>query len=203
MLEWIGWVTVLVTLLSPFFAVQASLKLGQKKEQRDRKFAVFRTLMLTRGTMLATEHVRALNEIEMEFHADPKARAILAAWRAYKDHLRLPKVQSEAEAAVWTSTRLERMVALLHSMAIYFKYDFDEAFIRNPTYQPDFYGKIEDQELQARALMLEVLKGDRLIGVGTIALPASSTTLALPKPTPTPQANETDQLKKQLDEPTK
>lgn len=70
---------VLATALSPLIAVQVTVGLGKRKEVRDRRIAVFHSLMVTRDAWLSTEHVRALNLIPIEFHGDKKAKAILEA----------------------------------------------------------------------------------------------------------------------------
>lgn len=200
LLAMLEWLMVAATLLSPFFAVQATIALGKRKEKRDRKLHVFHTLMLTRGTgMLAPEHVRALNMIDIEFHGDRRAKGILSAWRAYRDHLHLPRVTSEAEGLVWSAARTDRLVALLSAMARYFKSEFDEAFIRNVSYMPQLYGDLEDQTMETRKLLLEILRGERAVPI----LP-----VLLPTPTPSSASEQlkeqsVEQLRQGLDEPKK
>jgi hypothetical protein len=197
MLEWL---MVGATLLSPFFAVQATIALGKRKEKHDRKLHVFHTLLLTRGTgMLAPEHVRSLNMIDIEFHGDRKAKQILSAWRAYRDHLHLPRVQSDVEGAVWSASRTDRLVALLSAMAKYFKSDFDEAFIRNVSYMPQLYGDLEDQTMETRKLLLEVLRGERPVPILPILSPAPPVS-SVPEQL---KQQSVDQLKQQLDDPKK
>lgn len=157
------WLMILATVLSPFFAVQATIVLGRRKEKRDRRLATFHTLMVTRGTgQLTPEHVRALNTIDMEFHGDKRAMRIIEAWRVYRDHLHLPPVRSEAEAAVWHATRDSLLCDLLDAMAKYLGYrDLDKSLIRKGAYVPQHYGDLEAQAAESRRLLLDMLRGER------------------------------------------
>lgn len=190
--------SMVATLLSPFFAVQATMWLNESKEKRERKRALFHTLMLTRGHgTLTPEHVKALNSIDIEFHGDRKAKEIVSAWRAYQNHLYERRERSDAEAAVWRSTSGDRLCSLLVAMAKYFKYrDFDEALIRKTNYIPQYYEDLEVEGMEIRKLLLEILRGNRAVPIVPILL----------SPT-TEQADPPEQLseptKLQIDDPAK
>lgn len=66
-------------LLSPLIALRVSRRLDARREVRERKMKIFRTLMATRARRLSMEHVEALNMIDVEFserHGPEKAVAV-------------------------------------------------------------------------------------------------------------------------------
>ncbi|PKA68862.1 hypothetical protein ATI02_1664 [Pseudomonas baetica] len=74
------WLIILVTLLSPFFAVQATRYLDERNEIRGRKLSIFKTLMATRGYVISWGHVEALNRIDLEFmKSHKKEKAVVEA----------------------------------------------------------------------------------------------------------------------------
>ena len=62
-------ITILAVLLAPYFAVHIQWRIQRRKEKQDRKLWISRTLMATRATPLAVDHVQALNVIDVEFDA--------------------------------------------------------------------------------------------------------------------------------------
>lgn len=93
------WLIIGSTLVSPLLAVQAQKWIERARERSNRKQVIFETLMTTRGanSRLTPEHVRALNQIDLEFsgtsmfgfHRPPssKERSVLEAWKEYADTL--------------------------------------------------------------------------------------------------------------------
>jgi hypothetical protein len=147
------WANVIAVLLSPLFAVQVTVWLNDRatdrKDRLARKRHIFHTLMATRGSLggngqLSHEHVQALNTIDIEFHGDPKAKAILTKWKAYLDQLNTPPTTTdEAGWALWGSRREQLLVELLSALGTYLGYDFDETHLRRTSYFPQGYGDIE------------------------------------------------------------
>lgn len=60
-------VMIVAVVVAPIFAVQVQKWLEIFREQRGRKLWVFKTLMATRAENLSSEHVKALNMIDLEF----------------------------------------------------------------------------------------------------------------------------------------
>ena len=60
------WITLTAILVGPVFAILVSRRLEHLRDQRTRKMDVFRTLMRTRRTPIHTDHVGALNLVEIE-----------------------------------------------------------------------------------------------------------------------------------------
>ena len=76
-------------ILAPLIAVQVDKYLEKKRNKKERKLNVFKTLMATRGRVLDPRHVEALNMIDLEFNGE---KAVTVAWKAYLDHLaNMPK----------------------------------------------------------------------------------------------------------------
>ncbi len=151
-------IAVIAVLLSPLVALQISELLERAREKRQRRLYVFRTLMATRASALAPEHVQALNMIDIEFHGNSKkSKAVLNAWKAYLDHLGLPQTDS----AVWGAKREDLFVDLLYEMAQYLGYEFDKTHIRRTSYFPKGYGELESDQYELRKGILALLRGDR------------------------------------------
>jgi hypothetical protein len=154
------WLMIAVVLLGPLIAVQLTRYIDNKKEVRERKMVIFKTLMATRSYTISWDHVGALNRIDLEF--DKKKRnekAVIEAWKAYLDILGEKQVSPE----LWSDKRLESFVDLLHKMAVVLDYDFDKTHIKNSSYAPIAHGELEDQQTAMRKGIIKVLSGESSI----------------------------------------
>lgn len=149
---------ILAIFLGPIVAVQLTRFLDERREIRERKLNVFKTLMATRAYSVSWNHVEALNRIDLEF---TKERQVLDAWKAYLDLLSNKTLSPEQ----WTVRRVDLLVELLQSMALVLKYDFDKTHIKNSAYSPQAHGDIEAQLATLRRYALELLEGIRAIRV--------------------------------------
>lgn len=61
------WIMVAAMIAGPILAVQAQKIIESLQRKRDRRLTLFFTLMSTRATRLAPDHVSALNMIDIEF----------------------------------------------------------------------------------------------------------------------------------------
>ncbi len=178
------WISIAAILIAPLVAVQLSLWLERRKERRRRQLETFRTLMATRASGLAPDHVKALNMIDVEFYgSDKRSKAVLQAWRAYLDHLNMAATPSEA----WGTRREDLLVDLLQGMAMHLGFEFDRTAIRRTSYFPRGYGEAELEQLEIRKLLLAILRGQRGFPVyvpgaqqAAPAQPAPSDSKALP-----------------------
>ncbi len=151
--------SILAVLLSPLIAVQVSELLQRRRERRDRRLFVFRSLMTTRASGLDPEHVRALNMIDVEFHgSDKKTKAVVNAWKAYLDHL---NTKREATPDLWDKTKEDLLVTLLSEMARHLGYDFDSTHIRRAVYVPILYGETWLDQQVLRKGLVALMKGER------------------------------------------
>jgi hypothetical protein len=69
MLDLKDWSIIGATILGPILAVQAQKWVEIIRERRGRKLWIFHTLMATRAARTSTEHVQALNMIDLIFMA--------------------------------------------------------------------------------------------------------------------------------------
>ena len=154
------WLMISAVLIGPIIAVQLTRYLDNKKEQRERKLQVFKTLMATRAYTISWDHVVALNRIDLEFDKDnKKEKAVIEAWKAYLDLLGDKNMHPEQ----WAVKRMDLLVELLHKMAQVLDYDFDKTHIKNSSYSPIAHGNIEEEQRAIRAGVIEVLEGKRPI----------------------------------------
>jgi hypothetical protein len=151
-------IMVAAVLLAPLFAIQASEFLQRRRDRRERRVAVFRTLMATRASGLHPEHVQALNLIDVEFHGkDRRSRAVLEAWKEYLDHLGA----RQSSPDVWGPRREDLFVELLHTMAQHLGFDFDKTSIRRTSYFPTGIGNLEREQQIIRKGLADVFEGQK------------------------------------------
>ncbi|WP_109440501.1 DUF6680 family protein [Acinetobacter haemolyticus] len=149
---------ILATALSPLIAVQVTQFLATKREIRDRKLWIFKTLMATRAQSLSSLHVEALNRIDLEFSPKiKKEKAVLDVWSYYLDHMSSSMVSLEA----WENRRVDLLIDLLYAMGIAVGYNFNKTQIKNAIYNPVAHERMDRENEQIRQRLLEVLGGDR------------------------------------------
>lgn len=164
------WLMILAVLFGPIIAIQLTRYLDKKKEERERKLQVFKTLMATRAYTISWDHVVALNRIDLEFDKDnKKEKAVIEAWKAYLDLLGDKTMSPEQ----WAIKRLDLLVELLHKMAQVLDYDFDKTHIKNSSYSPVAHGNIEEEQGALRAGLIEVLQGKRSLPMAIVNWPQS------------------------------
>jgi hypothetical protein len=152
------WLMIAVVFIGPIVAVRLTRFLDDRREIRDRKLNIFKTLMATRAYNVSWPHVEALNRIDLEFEKDdPKERAVLNAWKEYHDLLGDKHLSPEQ----WAAKRVDLLVELLHKMALVLNYDFDKTHIKNSSYAPKVHGDMEAQQEAFRRMMIELLEGKR------------------------------------------
>jgi hypothetical protein len=162
---------VFAVLVSPLLAVQADKYLSRKREEKQRKLDVFRTLMATRAAGLSPAHVDALNRIDIEFHDNAR---VSEAWKAYLDHLNDRSLTLET----WNARRLDFVADLLHAMSNSLGYNFDKTHLKRATYYPQGYGDIEQDQQSIRKGLVEVLGGQKSLPMSITSLPGSDADFA-------------------------
>ena len=164
------WFVIVAILLAPLVAIQIQKYLEKRKEERERKMRIFRTLMTTRATPLDAKHVEALNTIDIEFYKNYK---VVDAWSLLLDNyldypkdLNEPNFQSRLDACVAKSNEL--LTDLLYEMAKALNYRFDKVHLKRGVYQPkghtDYWF---DQEIIRRSLV-NILSGQAPIPIRII-----------------------------------
>lgn len=172
----VDWLTLLAVLLSPLLAVQVTAFIERRRQSRERRLNIFRTLMGTRATGLSPDHVQALNMIDIEFYwkgkwkiySDHKAEEVLRAWRIYLDHLSDKKSFTEES---WAEKRIDLFIELLHKMAVSLGYDFDKVHIKRTSYFPQSYGDMEDDQHIIRKGLVALMKGEISLPLKVTSMP--------------------------------
>jgi hypothetical protein len=67
---WFEWITVAAIVLGPILALLSQRLLDRVREKKDRRVRLFFTLMSTRATPLAPDHINALNSIDVVFETN-------------------------------------------------------------------------------------------------------------------------------------
>ncbi len=156
------WLMFIAIVLAPLIAVQVSQWLDRARDKRNRQVEVFRTLMTTRRSRMAPDHIKALNMLDVEFSGnDRKEREVVDAWKAYLDHLN----DSSMSAEVWGTRGDDLFVDLIYAVANAVGYEFDKTHLRRSAYYPRGYGEAEWDVQQIRSGFREVLEGKRSIPV--------------------------------------
>lgn len=171
-------VMILAVIAGPILAVQAQKYIESMKESKNRKLRIFHTLMSTRATRLAQDHVAALNMIDIEFYGKTRfgkrnqsngEKKITNAWKVYNDHLN--NKASEERIDAWIDKSDELFTSLLYSMAQYLGYEFDEVQLKRDCYRPIAHGDIENEQHKLRQGLVAVLEGKTSIPMAVTYLP--------------------------------
>lgn len=164
------WVIAGATLVGPILAVQAQKWLERLRERRARKLYAFQALMTTRATRLSTDHVQALNSLDLVFYGErvlgiplrtKTEQAVLDSWRDYLDHLNTQSV----DGATWFVRGDELFINLLSAMATDLRMKFDRVHLRRGAYVPVAHGRLEQDQEQIRRALLQLLGGTSAIRV--------------------------------------
>ena len=146
------WIMIFAVLLGPVIAIQLTRYLDNKKEIRQRKLDLFRTLMATRAYNISWDHVSALNRIDLEFDSQiPKEKEVVNCWKSYFDVLNDKNMPLEQ----WAVKRVDLFVELLHKMANVLDYDFDKTHIKNSAYSPVAHGNTDSENNEIASVAVE------------------------------------------------
>lgn len=153
-------ISICAIILGPILAVQIEKYLERRREKKNRRLSVFKTLMATRGSVLSWAHVEALNRIDLEFSGEKKFDEVTKAWKEYFDNLS-QKAQTPEEVAVWTKKNEDLLADLLYEMGKSLGFKFDKVLIKRNVYSPVGHARMELEQEQIRSSMLEILSGDK------------------------------------------
>ena len=171
-------IMIAAVVIGPIVAVSITEKIRKKEDKRNRQVHIYRTLMATRASNLAPQHVEALNLVETEFSSGSKEdKAVVSAWKLYLSHLNDRNYATES----WGSRRFDLLVDLLHEMSQALGYGHDKAAIKAGSYYPQGYGTMEDEQQALRQGLLEVLGGQRPISMAVREFPYSEDAANLQK----------------------
>lgn len=190
------WLTIAAIVIGPILAVQAQRLLESLRDRRNRRLAVFHSLMATRAARVSHPHVQALNQIDIEFYGrrmlgtrvqTRSEKAVTNAWRIYSDHLnnRYP----DKEIARWVEDGDKLFAKLLFELSRALGYAFDEVELRRNVYSPVAHGKLEQQEAAIRDGIEKLLTNKSGLAVVTYPPPPTAPVPPLPKPPPAPDGS--------------
>lgn len=158
---------IAATFLGPIIAIQVQKWIERAKAKNDRKDWVFHTLMATRQIRLSYEHLRALNSIVLAFDGkDQKSKNVRTAWKAYHHNLGTPVegMTETLQEQLW-SVREDLFIALLAAIAEERGFEHDKVDLKTSGYHPKGVGEMEEEQNQLRKAAIEVLTGQKSIGV--------------------------------------
>jgi hypothetical protein len=170
------WLMMLAVVLGPILAVQIQKFIERKSESKNNKLKVFQSLMTTRASTLAYQHVSALNMVGLEFN-EKKYSKVVNAWKTYLDHLSsYPKDDSNMQK-VWSEKRDDQLSDLLYEMGISLNFDFDKVHIKKAGYFPQAYVDQEMQNNFIRRELTEILLGNKSIPMSVVEFPTDNEAL--------------------------
>lgn len=172
-------ITIAAVLLAPLLAVQVQWRLQLWREKRERKVWTFKTLMATRGTPIAIQHVQALNMIDVEFDGkNQEETAVRERWKVYLDFLSTPFDWANATDVV-KQTRTEqtndKLAELLQKMGKLLGYHFDTVYLKKHVYVPVGHHENESIENIMRKALARVLAGLQPLKMDVVSLPVTIT----------------------------
>lgn len=179
------WAVVLATALGPLAAVLITMWRGRVDAVRDRQTNVFSTLMATRRLQISTEHVNALNLIEVEFYRKP---TVLAAWKNYIGHL-----HGGPEDAAWIEKKDKLLAELLSNMAKVLNFKIDGLDIFRSGYAPGGWVHREDRANAAMEFVYQLATRQNTLPVLLVqggampGPPAPPPPVGYPAPLPSPE----------------
>lgn len=171
-------ITIFAVIMGPIFAVQAQKMIEYFRDKKNRRLAIFKTLMSTRGERLNRDHVQALNMIDIEFDGrrdtwfsrqNKKEKGVTEAWKKYKDHLDSRKNYDLISS--WIKDGDELFIGLLYRMSRALGYDYDEVQIKRDCYRPEAHASVENAQLDVLEGLAKVLRHEQSIPMGITYFP--------------------------------
>lgn len=175
---------IVATLLGPILAVQAQKAVERARERSNRKAWVFHTLMATRAASVSTEHVRALNMIDIVFygkrilgmHRRSKTEdSVLDAWHEYLDHLNTQYEQEDL--SLWATRGNEIFINLLFALAMDVGFRFERVQLGKGAYSPVAHAETEYEQEQLRKNAGKVLSGEMPLRMEVTGFPLNEDAL--------------------------
>lgn len=161
---------VFATLFGPVLAVQTQKWLERRRDIKERRLMLFRTLMATRARPLAPQHVEALNAVPVEFYGSQgKLKQINDAWKLYYEHLRAHSASGDA----WHQRRSDLFVELLYLISNFLGYKFNRAQLGSDAYLPVAFEELDTEHAMLRRGLVQLLNGEKALPLAVKELPAT------------------------------
>jgi hypothetical protein len=170
---------VVATILGPIFAVQAQKTIERLREARERKLRTFYTLMGTRAARTATEHVQALNLIDLLFRRKAE-KPIIDAWETYREHLYQDvEKMSPTQLEAWTTRGNDLFIDLMYAMSAALGYHFTKPQLQRGIYSPRAHNVADIEQQIIRHGLARVMSGAQTVKMEVVAFPYSDDAVKL------------------------
>ncbi|OGT07919.1 MAG: hypothetical protein A2X78_01860 [Gammaproteobacteria bacterium GWE2_37_16] len=167
------WLMVIAVLFAPLVALRVQTWIEDWRSKKIRQLTIFKTLMTTRANRLSTEHVQALNMIDLEFYSDKK---VIAAWKKHREHF-YPATEATNEQQIkdWVDKSTDLFVDLLIEMGEKLGYKFSVDDLKSGAYLPKAHGHYISEQEEMRKNALAVLSGKQAIYISMEAIDKKQT----------------------------
>lgn len=152
------WAIVAATGLGPMIAVLITFWREGRQSLRTRRLWVFRTLMSTRRLAIATDHVYALNLVEVDFY---NCKPVQEQWVSYKNHL----FSSGPEDVTWNETKERLLANLLFEMAKALNFSIPAMDIFKGGYAPKGWEHRYSRQTEAMEFIYDLSKGSKVVPI--------------------------------------
>src|SRR5262249_49801311 len=157
----------------PIVALWTQRGLDRLREKKARRVGLYMTLMRTRATLLAPEHVNALNAIDVVFYGRSGQR-IRDAWAEVRKH-----TEADATAAGWLERMNDLRADLYQVMGAAVGYNFTVDYLKRQVYLPQHFTTMELQGESLRQALVKIVT-DEGLKIRLVELPLP------PQPPPPP-----------------
>ena len=178
-------VTLVGLILGPVLAEKKKKWIERSADRKSRQLYIFRVLMATRSTPVVSEHVTALNLIDIDFSKKKKKeKPIIDTWQILQNHLDNgypnyndyeDKTKYTNELNISSKKSREFLDDLLNEMSKFLSYDFEKIIIKRDSYFPSGFAEKENDDSLIRKGVIAFL-----YGYGSASLSVKDS----PEPTP-------------------
>ena len=156
---WMGLATIMAVVLGPVIAVLITRYLDDLRAGQARKLDIFRSLMRTRRLPLHSDHVGALNLVEVEFIDHPD---VVKAWKEYLATLatlggQLPPIEQKGRHDAAIRKRETLLTKLIDEIAKVLKIKVEQLDILEGNYMPTGWAEEEWEKRLVRLGLINVL----------------------------------------------
>ena len=159
-----GLATILAIVVGPVISVWVTRYLDDYRAAKARKLEIFRTLMRTRRLQLHSDHVGALNLVEVEFidHQD-----VIQAWKAYLANLEkaFPPEEDRGRFMKAAQRREALLTTLIDEIAKALDIGVAQLDILGGNYVPHGWGADEFENRWVRHAVINILSGKASIPI--------------------------------------
>jgi hypothetical protein len=145
------WLTIAAIILGPVLALFAQRALDWLRTKRAQRVQLYLTLMRTRATPVAPEHVNALNTIDVVFNGR-RDRKVRDFWHKAMDHINTIQKQPD-----WNERYFDLKADMLREMGLRVGYDFSTDYLKRQAYYPIASGIAEADALLLRTALTKVV----------------------------------------------